>query len=403
MNRFLKRAFELKDEMIEDRRYIHQNAERGMNLPLTLNYVKNKLEQIGCVTEIIGEYGLTAVIGDVNSENVILLRADMDALPMIEENDLEFKTKTDSAHCCGHDLHTAMLLTAARILKENENEIKGAVKLMFQPGEEVGTGAKYMVANGILNNPVPKAVMGMHVNAKSPLGMINYGKGYTFSSNNSITINVYGKGGHGARPQETVDPIKVACHIYMAIQSIKANSITPMSPVILTLTAINGGSSFNLIPDKVEIKGTLRTYDEAIRQDVIKQIREKTEIIASAFDAKAEVIFGDDIPPVICSEKFTDELLGYASEIVGNEKIADKNEIKMGSDDFAFVTERYPGNSAYLFIGTGPNEHEGYVYGQHSTKVIFNEDALPYGAAILAQSAFKWLDNHFEDGDDKIE
>lgn len=389
MNQFLARAVELKEKMIQDRRYIHQHAERGMSLPLTSAYVQARLEEMGYKPVRVGQSGLCAVAG--SGEPVILLRADMDALPLHEESGLEFASQTDSAHCCGHDLHTTMLLAAAQMLKERESELKGTVKLMFQPGEEVGMGAKEMLENGILEKPVPNAVLGLHVNAKSPLYQLNYGKGCTFCSNDSLTIQVIGRGGHGARPQEAIDPVKVACHIYMAIQSIKANSVSPLKPVILTITAMNGGNSHNLIPDTMELKGTLRTYDEETREDVMKQVQEKAEAVAKAFGATAKVIFGESLPPMVCSEMFTDKILGYASDVVGAERIAPHGEVKMGSEDFAFITGKYPDSNAYLFIGAGPSETEAFAYGQHNSKVVFNEDVMPYGAAVMAQSAMSWL------------
>lgn len=389
MNQFLQRAFELKEKMVQDRRNIHRNAECGMTLPFTSAYVQARLEEMGYKTEPVGRSGLMAVAGKRGP--VILLRADMDALPMGEESGLEFSSITSSAHCCGHDLHTSMLLAAAQMLKEREGELAGTVKFMFQPGEEVGTGAKEMVEQGILDSPVPNAVLGMHVNAKSPLYQLNYGKGYTFCSNDNLTIRVTGRGGHGARPQEAIDPVKVGCHVYMALQSIKANSVSPLKPVILTITAMNGGSGYNLIPDTMELKGTLRTYDNETREDVMIQIREKAETVARAFGAEAEVSFGESVPPVVCAEAFTDEILEYASEIVGKERIAAQGEVKMGSEDFSFITEKYPDSCGYLFIGAGPNEEEGFPYGQHNSKVVFNEDVMPYGAAVMANSAMRWL------------
>ena len=389
MNQFLQRAFELKEKMVQDRRNIHRNAECGMTLPFTSAYVQARLEEMGYKTEPVGRSGLMAVAGKRGP--VILLRADMDALPMGEESGLEFSSITSSAHCCGHDLHTSMLLAAAQMLKEREGELAGTVKFMFQPGEEVGTGAKEMVEQGILDSPVPNAVLGMHVNAKSPLYQLNYGKGYTFCSNDNLTIRVTGRGGHGARPQEAIDPVKVGCHVYMALQSIKANSVSPLKPVILTNTEMNGGSGYNLIPDTMELKGTLRTYDNETREDVMIQIREKAETVARAFGAEAEVSFGESVPPVVCAEAFTDEILGYASEIVGKERIAAQGEVKMGSEDFSFITEKYPDSCGYLFIGAGPNEEEGFPYGQHNSKVVFNEDVMPYGAAVMANSAMRWL------------
>ena len=394
MNQFLARALELKDQMIRDRRYIHEHAERGMSLPITSAYVKERLESMGYEVTRVGESGLTVTAGNPEAGPVILLRADMDALPLHEESGLEFASKTDSAHCCGHDMHTTMMLATAQILKEHESELQGAAKIMFQPGEEVGGGALEMIENGILESPKPDAVLGLHVNAKSPLNYLNYGRGCTFCSNDSLTIKITGQGGHGARPHEAIDPIKVGCHVYMALQSIKANSISPMKQVILTITAVEAGNSHNLIPDTMVLKGTLRTYDDETREEMMKQIREKAQGVAVAFGATAEVIFGESLPPMVCSEAFTDEILGYAAEVIGKERIAPQGEVKMGSEDFAFVTQKYPDACGYLFIGAGPDESTPYPYGQHNSKVVFNEDAMPYGSAVTAASAVSWLANH---------
>lgn len=398
MNQFLERAMELKESMIQDRRYIHRYAEQGMILPLTSAYVQKRLEEMGYEPVRMGKSGLCAAAG--SGKPVILLRADMDALPLREESGLDFASQTDSAHCCGHDLHTAMLLSAAQMIKEKEQELKGTVKFMFQPGEEVGKGALEMLDCGILEEPVPQAVLGLHVNAKSPLCRLDYGKGCTFSSNDSITIKITGRGGHGARPQEAIDPVKTGCHIYMALQSIKANSVSPLKPVILTITAINGGNSHNLIPDTMEMKGTLRTYDEETRTEVMNQIRERVRGTARAFGADAEVLFGEGLPPMICGERFTDQILGYASEVVGTGRIAPHGEVKMGSEDFAFITEKYPDSCAYLFIGAGPDEKNGFPYGQHNSKVVFNEAVMPWGAAVMVQSAVSWLAEKSREGTD---
>ncbi len=393
MNSYLKRATELKETMLQDRRYIHQNAERGMVLPVTSAYVRSRLEQMGYEVTGLGESGLTVIAGDPNSERVILLRADMDALPMREDSGLEFASKTDSAHCCGHDLHTTMLLAAAQMIKEREGELKGAVKFLFQPGEEVGRGAAAMVEAGVLENPKPTAVLAMHVNAKSPLLQLNYGKGCTFCSDDTMNIRIIGRGGHGARPHETVDPIKVACHVYMALQSIKANTISPLEPVILTITGIHGGGEgHNIIPDEVELKGTVRAYNSAARADLLEQIETKAKMVAAAFGAEAEVVFNGTCAPLVCSAGFTDEILDCAAEVLGRERIAATSEVKMGAEDFSAITEHYPDTSAYLFIGAGPDEQTPYPYGQHNTKVVFNEDVMPYGAAVMAASAALWLE-----------
>ncbi|MEG0564830.1 MAG: M20 family metallopeptidase [Hungatella sp.] len=393
MNEILTQAMTLSKEMVEVRRHIHQHAEAGLDLPVTSAYVKQKLEDMGYEVQRIGTSGLTAIAGDSKKGKTILLRADMDALPMREESGLSFASATDAAHCCGHDMHTAMLLGAAKLIKTREPHLCGSVKFLFQPGEETEFGALRMLEHGILENPRPDAVLGLHVNAKAPAGRLDYGKGCTFSSSNNFDIEVIGRGGHAARPHETIDPIKVANYIYSALQTLRSSETKPMDPLIFTITAIHGGSSYNTISDTVTMKGTMRAYDEEVRQKALKRIVEICEGVAQTFHAKAEVKFTMGVPPLYCSPEFTDELLSYAAE-VGLPVIASENEIKMGAEDFSFLTAEYPDTSGYLFLGAGPDEHSGFPYGQHSPKVVFNEEVMPYGAAVMAVCAMKWLQKH---------
>lgn len=394
MDRILCRAQELKEETISNRRFLHQHPELGLTLPVTSSFVEKKLKEMGYQIKYLGSSGLTAVAGEAHTGKTILLRADMDALPMSEESGLEFAAQKGISHSCGHDLHTAMLLTAAKIIKEQEVCLKGQVKFLFQPGEETGDGALLMISEGILNDPRPDAVLAMHVNAKAPLGMLGYGSGITFCSNDNLEITIKGEGGHGARPHEARDPLKTANHLYQALQTIRTSDISPLEPVILTITAINGGSTYNVIPDKVTMKGTLRTYDEEAQQKVLKRIEEICRNIGKLFDNEIVIQFKDKILPMYCAPVFTDEIIGYGREILGAHRVSPVNEVKMGSEDFAYISSQYKAASGYLFIGAGPDEENGYPYGQHSPRVIFNEDVLPLGAAVMAGSAIKWLENN---------
>ena len=395
MNEFLKRTLELKDEMVDTRRELHRHPELGFDLEFTKPFVKGKLEEMGYQVREVGKAGLTCIAGDPAKGKVILVRADMDALPLTEESGLPFASETPGkAHCCGHDMYTTMLLAVAKVLKEREAELKGAVKFMFQPAEETGGGAKDMVDAGILETPKPDAVMAMHVNAKSPAFKLNYGKGCTFASNNSIDISIKGKGCHGARPHEGIDPIKVAVHTYLALQSFISSEVNPLDTVIMSVTAIESGSSYNSIPGEAHMKGTLRAYKEQDRLRAIERITEICENCAKVFNAEVKVEFTDGIRPVFCSPAFTDEILGYAAEVIGKENISDEPEVKMGSEDFADLSNEYPDTSAYLFIGAGPDKDTAYPVGQHNSKVVFNEDILPYGAAVTANCAFEYLKNN---------
>lgn len=394
MNQILYRAQELKQETISNRRYLHQNPELGLALPVTSAYVEEKLKEMGYQVRRLGGSGLTALAGRPGTGKTILLRADMDALPMQEESGLDFASQKEASHCCGHDLHTAMLLTAAKIIKEQEACLTGQVKFLFQPGEETSNGALEMISGGILKDPRPDAVLAMHVNAMAPLGKLSYGRGITFCSNDNLEIQIKGEGGHGARPHEARDPLKTANHLYQALQTIRTSDISPMEPIILTITAINGGSSYNIIPDKVTMKGTLRTYDEAAQNKVLKRIEEICQNIGSAFCNEISICYKDKILPLYCTPAFTDEIISYCREILSDHQVSPVNEVKMGSEDFSFITSKYPEASGYLFIGAGPDEENGYSYGQHNPKVIYNENVLPLGAAAMAGSAIKWLKNN---------
>ena len=392
MHSILKRAKEIEKEIIGIRRAIHKNAEINSNLKVTAEFVKKKLTEINCENEEISECGITAVIGNSNKGKTILLRADMDALPMKEDNNLEYKSVTDYSHCCGHDMHTAMLLGAAKILKEIENDLNGAVKLMFQPDEEGGTGAKKMLDAGLLNSPIPKAALALHVDAKRPLNHLDYGIGCTFSSNDNFEIIVTGKGGHGARPHESIDPINIACHINLALQTLICRELNPAKTVILTISSIDAGSSFNIIPDKAILKGSLRTYDNEQRAYNIKRIDEICKLTAKAFKGEAKLIIHSSVPVLYCNRELTKEILKYSEEIFDIDKINSNPIVRMGSEDFSFISEKI--KSSYLFIGAGVDEQNGSEYGQHSPKVIFNEDILYRGAALLAHCACMWLQNN---------
>lgn len=393
MDTILKRAKEIESEIIANRRYIHQHAELNENLPVTAAFVKEKLTEMGYAVTEMSQCGLTAMCGDGNRGKVLLIRADMDALPIREENNLPFRSITENGHCCGHDMHTAMLLGAAKILKEKEAQLQGAVKFMFQPNEEGGGGAKAMLAAGILENPSVDAALAMHVDAKLPAGLMDYGMGCTFASDDSFEIVVKGRGGHGARPHESIDPINAAVHMHLALQSFIARETNPMNTVIFSIASFQAGNAFNSIPDRAVLKGSLRTYNSEVRNKAVERIREICEKTAALFGAVAEVTLVRSIPVLYNNEALTKELLQYTKQLLGETKIKTTPVVKMGSEDFAFITEKVP-NSSYLFIGAGPDEQTGSEYGQHNAKVVFNESVMVQGAAVIANCAVKWLENN---------
>lgn len=383
---YYQRALELKEETIKNRRYIHQRAEVGLDLPVTKQFIKNKLTEYHIEPQDCG-YGITATIG--SGKPVILIRADMDALPMSEESGLDFACPTlKQAHACGHDLHSAMLLTAARMLKENENNLNGTVKLMFQPAEETFEGCLNMIENGILENPKVDVAMACHIDADQKVGTIAYNA--TEAMMNSVDvfeIDIKGKGAHGAYPHLSVDPINIGVHIYMALQSLIAREATPSKSCVLTIGKFEAGTAPNIIPDTAILKGTIRTNDILNRSLLVNRMKEIAHKEAELFNGQASVNMISSIPPLINDFDFTNKMISYMKEL-DIENVCFKHPYyAQASEDFALICEKVP--TIYFSVGA-KNENEKQ-YPLHNPKVILNEDVCPIGAACLAHSAQQWL------------
>lgn len=395
---FLKEAKEIENKIVENQRYLHQNAEVGFELSETTKFVKNKLEKIGCEVESCGKNGLVALIGKGEGKT-FLLRADMDALPIEEEAEVEFACKNGNMHACGHDFHTAMLLGAARLLKNHENEIKGTVKLMLQPAEEILSGAKNMIENGVLENPEPDVALMLHVMAGLPLktGTIIVANGVSAPAADYFTINIQGKGCHGSTPQQGVDALTIGAHILIALQEINARELGVSDEATLTIGKMTGGTTGNVIADKVVMEGTLRAYDEEMRNHIKKRICEITQGIANTFRGKGTADFGNGCPPLKNDRELSGEIERYLTDAFGEdlvlntEKMGGRTSKSGGSEDFSYISQEIP--SVMLALAAG-NSEEGYLYPQHHPKVKFDEKVLPIGSAVLAHSAFYWLENH---------
>jgi len=387
-NIFMKRADEIAEELVQYRRRFHQNPEIGMNTTSTAAFVAEKLAEMGYQPQILGGCGVTATVGKPGGK-VLLLRADMDALPMQEESGLEFASQVPgAAHCCGHDLHTAMLLGAARLLKEEESSLEGIVKLMFQPAEENMQGARAMIEAGILENPTVDAAMAIHVNSIAVCGRLLVFAGPTCASSDLFSIKIKGHGGHGARPEETVDPLNVAAHIHTALQELQARELRAGETGVLTIGCMKGGSTYNVIPSEAVLMGTIRTYNKEIREMLITRMQEIATGIAKVFRAEAAVEFSDNYTIPLVSDK---DMAAFAIDAL--KKALPENQILPmhksfpGSEDFAFIADKVP----TLFIVLGATVKQGVEYGQHHPKVRFNEECLPVGAATYAYLASEWL------------
>lgn len=387
---YWKRANELKDTIIGHRRYLHEHAEVGTETRQAADYILKKLSELGCKPQRIAGNGVTACIGN-GSGPVLLLRADMDALPMKEESGEPFACQTGAAHACGHDLHSAMLLGAAQLLKEEEDSLPGTIKLMFQPAEEIFSGARAMIDAGILEKPKVDAALGFHVAAgRMPLGIHMYNSSGTMMySNDGFRITVLGKGSHGAFPELSIDPISIGAHICLGLQEITSREISAASPCVLTIGKFAAGTAGNIIPESAVLEGTLRTASKEVRTLAVKRIKEIAEATARAYRGTAQVEMSSQVPPLVCDPALTEEFLGYMAQlpIPGQQAVADTTA--SASEDFALVLERVPGS--YFFLSAGFPDRE--VAPSHNPKVVFNEGVLPIGASYMAYCATQWL-NH---------
>lgn len=368
------------------RRDLHQIPELGIELPKTVAYVSGKLTELGIPHEIYEDCScVTATIG--KGGKCILLRGDMDALPVVEESGLDFASTSELSHACGHDFHAAALLGAAKILKEHEAELPGTVKLIFQSGEEVFKGAAGAIRNGVMENPHVDAAFASHVFAANPLKNVLYGK-YFCASVYGFRIRVQGKGAHGSSPENGVDPLVVGANILLALQEIIAREIPASEEAVLTIGHFEGGSAPNVVPDSAVLEGTLRAFKPEIKEYITKRITEISESIAKAYRASVTVEELSTCPSVICDDGMMAMLENAVAEL-DNGMIMVPGIHLMGSEDFACYAERVPG--VICFLGAGVEDKSKWV-GQHNPKIIFNEDVLENQVALYVKMALDYLE-----------
>lgn len=389
---YYEHALSLKEELIQHRRNLHKNAEVGLHLPKTKQYVMETLTKYGLSPQSCGE-GVTALVG--KGQPVILLRADMDALPMPEESGLAFSCPTgEQAHCCGHDLHAAMLLTAAKLLKENESALKGTVKLMFQPAEETFEGALNMIDHGVLESPRPDAAMAYHVSAGKILPgtfMYNDSRDAVLFSMDGFTITIKGRGAHGAFPHLSIDPINIGVHIHLALQELIARECSPQSSCLVTVGQFSAGSAPNIIPETAVIRGTIRSNNAEARKFLVRHVQEVAEGTAAVYGGTATVEMTGGVPPLLCDPQLTREMTGYMRDLPIPGWTGCSGFSAAASEDFAFISTEIP--STYIHLCAGFEDERGHA-SAHNPKVQFNEDILPIGAACMAHCATEWLKHH---------
>lgn len=392
-NWIMEEANQLQEELVEIRRMIHRNPEVGTHLPCTKEFVMKKLKEYGYQPEELCESGIVAVLEGGKQGRTILLRADMDALAIKEAAPVPFASSNGSMHACGHDMHTTMLLGAARLLKKYQQEIAGNVKFVFQPDEEGFTGAKSMLKAGVLENPRPDAGIALHVNSGTPSGMVLCGLGTCMAGCTLFRIHVKGTGCHGAMPEKGVDPINIAAHIYLALQEIIAREIEPSKPAVLTIGKLAAGEAPNIIPGEAILEGTIRTFEKELSTQIYQRIEDIAVQTASLFRGEAQVTEIASAPPLKNDKEMTEEVAGYIREICDPDKVVLFEQGGMGSEDFASYTYEIP--CSYLLLGAGTSqENERYGKPMHNHQVVFNENILSEGSAFFAYSALKWLENH---------
>lgn len=401
----LQEAAAYQEQLVQTRRYLHSHPETGFDLKNTTEYVRKELIAMGYEPVMCGKSGIIALAGKKKSGKVFLIRGDMDALPIKEESDVPFSSDNGKMHACGHDMHTTMMLGAARLLKSHEYEIEGTVKLMFQPAEEIFEGSDDMINAGVLNSPDVDAAMMIHVMAGLPIPagtVISCDGGVSAPAADYLYIDIQGKGCHGSMPNNGVDPVTIAAHIITGLSEINSRELGLSDDAVITIGTINAGNAANVIPDTAHMSGTIRTYDEETRSYIKQRVSDIASNIASAYRGSASVTYGSGCPCLLnnpdlatCSAKYLNELLGSSRTFTAAQLNAmsggGKASKSTGSEDFAYVSQKVPSIMFALAAGT---PQDGYCYPQHHPKVKFDEAILSEGSAVYAYTAMRWLEEH---------
>jgi len=387
----LSEARALLDDAIQLRRRIHRHPEIGLTLPRTQAVVLEALDALGLETRT-GQR-TTSVLARLTGGKpgpTILLRADMDALPLREETGLPFASEVEGAmHACGHDAHVAMLVGAARVLVRRRADLAGSVLFMFQPGEEGYHGARVMLEEGLLDGAgAPSGAFALHVTHREAAGVITTRPGPMLASGDTIQITVRGKGGHASAPHDCLDPIPVACEIVQAFQTLVTRRVNVFDPAVITIGKITAGTTRNVIPETAHLLGTVRTVSEVTRERVLEGIRRVADGIATAHGAEAAVELIRGYPVTSNDASFAGFVLDTAREVLGAERVTPMSHPVMGSEDFSYVLQRVPGAMANL--GTRPDS--GEVYPNHSNRMLVNETALASGIAVHVAVALRFFE-----------
>jgi len=385
-------AQKIYSTVIENRRYLHAHPELSFCEHETSAYVKARLDEMGIPWKAMAGTGVVAAIqGEKPSDQVVALRADMDALPIAEANDIIYVSQNKGVmHACGHDVHTSSLLGTTKILQSIKSKFGGTVKLIFQPGEEkIPGGASLMIREGVLENPKPGAVIGQHVMPGIDCGKIGIRKGKHMASMDEIYVTVRGKGGHGAQPHLNIDPVLITSHIILALQQIVSRMANPTLPTVLSFGKLIANGAVNIIPDEVYIEGTFRTLDEKWRTEAHKQIKKMAETIAESMGGSCDFNIVRGYPFLVNEEKLTEQVKTFAEKYLGKDNVLDL-DIWMAAEDFAYYSQ--VANSCFYLLGTG-NKEKGITSSLHTPTFNIDENALVLSTGLMAYIALKRLGN----------
>ena len=391
MINFNKEANEIKDELIAIRRDLHMHPELGFEEVRTSGVIKEFLKENNIPYIEVAKTGVCGIItGTKDGEGkVVALRGDIDALPIQDMKSCEYKSQIPGRmHACGHDSHTTILMGAAKILNKYKDKFSGTVKLLFEPAEETTGGAPHMITQGVLENPRVDCIFGLHVDEETECGTIKIKKGVVNAASNPYNIKITGQGGHGASPHTTVDPVVIASHIVLALQTIVSREIAPVNPAVVTVGMLHAGTGQNIIPGEAKLSGRIRTMTKEDREFAVRRLNEIVNGIAEMSRAKAEVEVFESYPCLYNDDDCVDLLMESASSVIGKENVLEQKAPKMGVESFAYFANERP--SAFYFLGSG-NKEKNTTQPAHSDLFNIDEDCLPIGVAIQVAAAFNFL------------
>src|SRR5271157_3475655 len=385
MHDFLAEAQELFEYTRALRRDFHMHPELGFQEVRTAGIVAKQLTALGLeIHSGVADTGVVAVLEGKKAGPVILVRADMDALPIVEETGAKYASQNKGVmHACGHDAHTAILLTVAKMLTAHRDELAGTIKLIFQPAEEGLGGAERMIQAGVLEDPKPTVSLALHVWNEQPLGWIGIADGPALAGAEIFKVTLHGKGGHAAAPHLSVDPVLAAAETITALQSIVARNVAPLKPAVISVCTIHGGEAFNVIPTSVELTGTIRTFEPEVRSVVMSRFQDVVRLTAEALGCQAEIELKQLSPATVNQPAASARVQSAARRLFPEAPIETGNYITMGSEDFSYFLEKVPG--CFFFVGSA-NREKGLDAGHHHPKFDIDEEVLPRAAALMASA-----------------